>query len=186
MEGIFMSNILIVSGHNDIQHSRANKIILENLKNDFPNAEFDSLIELYPDYKFNIEAEQAKLVKADIIVLQFPLFWFSCPSIMRKWFEDVLLHGFAYGTTGKALDGKKILVSFTLGAPEEKYHHGEFENFEIEEFMPQFHQLANLCSMEWCGYICSGGYVFTAEQEKKVEIANKHSQDLINKIKTLM
>ena len=181
-----MSNVLVVCGHTDLSISVANKTILENLKKEFSNAKIDVLSKLYPDYKINVKEEQEKLKKADIIVLQFPFFWYSCPSIMRKWFEDVLLHGFAYGSTGKALDGKKILVSFTLGAPEEKYHHGEFQNFEIDEFMPQFHQLANLCSMEWCGYVCSGGYSFTEEQEKKIDLANQHSQELINKIHSLL
>ena len=181
-----MSNLLIISGHTNLDISVANKTILENLKKEFPNAEIDVLSKLYPDYKIDVNAEQEKLKKADVIVLQFPFFWYSCPSIMRKWFEDVLLHGFSHGTTGKALEGKKFLVSFTLGATEEKYRHGEFQNFEIDEFMPQFHQLANLCSMEWCGYVCSGGYVFIAEQGKKIEIANQHSNKLISKIKTLI
>ena len=181
-----MSNLLIVCGHTNFDNSVANKTILDDLKKEFPNAEIDVLSKLYPDYKIDVEAEQEKLKKADVIVLQFPFFWYSCPSIMRKWFEDVLLHGFAYGTTGKALEDKKFTVSFTLGAPEEKYHHGEFQNFEIDEFIPQFQQLSNLCSMAWCGYICSGGYSFEADIEAKVEIANKHSKKLIEKIKSLI
>ena len=181
-----MANLLVVCGHSNLDISVANKTILENLKKEFPNAEIDVLSKLYPNYQFDVEAEQEKLKKADVIVLQFPFFWYSCPSIMRKWFEDVLLHGFAYGTTGKALEGKKFIVSFTTGAPRDKYKHGEFQNFEIDEFMPQFHQLSNLCSMEWSGYVCSGGYVFTTEQDKKVEMANQHSKELISKINSLL
>ena len=181
-----MSNLLVVCGHSNLDISVANKTILENLQKEFSNAEIDVLSKLYPNYQFDVKAEQEKLKKADVIVLQFPFFWYSCPSIMRKWFEDVLLLGFAYGSTGKALEGKKFIVSFTLGAPEEKYHHGEFENFEINEFMPQFEQLAILCSMKWCGYVCSGGYSFTEEQEKKIDLANQHSQELINKIHSLL
>ena len=180
----FMSNILIVSGHTDIVNSRANKIILENLKNEFSNAEIDSLIELYPDYRFNVDLEQKKLLKADVIVLQFPFFWFSCPSIMRKWFEDVLLHGFAYGSTGKALEGKKMIVSFTTGAPLDAYQYGGMENFDISEFLPQFIQLTNFCGMKWSGYVVSGGYTFTTEENKIKEFADKHSLDLIDKIKS--
>ena len=181
-----MSNILIVSGHTNIQRSRANKIILENLKNEFPDAEFDSLIDLYPDYKFNVATEQAKLLKADIIVLQFPLFWFSCPSIMRKWFEDVLLYNFAYGTQGKALEGKKVIVAFTTGAPLDAYQYGGWENFDISAFLPQFIQLTNLCSMKWGGYIVSGGYSFVATDDDIKSLANKHSSDLITKIRNAM
>jgi len=180
-----MANLLIVSGHVDLAHSVANRTILDGLKKEFPEAEFDDLIGLYPDYKIDAKAEQEKLVKADIIVLQFPFFWYNCPSIMRKWFEDVLTHGFAYGSNGKALAGKKLLVSLTLGAPADMYQHGKEENFEIGEFMPSFIQLANLCSMQWSGFVCSGGYQFTLEEDKKIEMANKHVKELVDKIKSL-
>ena len=180
-----MSNILIVSGHTDIENSRANKIILSNLKNEFPDAEFDSLIQLYPDYKFNVENEQAKLLKADIIVLQFPLFWFSCPSIMRKWFEDVLLHGFAYGTTGKVLKDKKVIASFTTGAPSEAYQWGGYENFYISDFLPQFIQLTNLCSMKWCCHVATSGYSYGVEDDVIKKLANEHSAELIKKIRVV-
>ena len=177
-----MPNILVVSGHTDIKNSKANKTILESLKNNFPDAEFDSLIELYPDYKFNIETEQKKLKKADLIVLQFPMFWYNCPSIMRKWFEDTLLHGFSHGSNGTELVNKKLIVSFTTGAPLEKYKYGEPQNFEISEFLPSFIQLANLCGMKWCGYVVSGGYTFMAEDNKIKELAKQHSDNLIFKI----
>lgn len=180
-----MTNLLVVCGHTDLKNSVANKAILENLRKEFPSAEIDELITLYPDYKFDVRAEQDKLVKADVIVLQFPFFWYNCPSIMRKWFEDVLSYGFAYGSNGKALAGKKLLVSLTLGAPADMYQHDASQKFEIGEFMPSFMQLANLCSMQWSGFVCSGGYQFTAEEAKKVEMANKHVKELVDTIKSL-
>lgn len=180
-----MTNLLVVSGHVDLAHSVANRTILEGLKKEFPEAEFDNLAELYPDYKIDVKAEQEKLAKADVIVLQFPFFWYNCPSIMRKWFEDVLTHGFAYGSNGKALEGKKLLVSLTLGAPVDMYQHDASQNFEISEFMPSFIQMANLCSMQWSGFVCSGGYQFTAEEAKKIDMANKHVKELVDTIKSL-
>ena len=180
-----MANLLVVSGHVDLAHSVANKAILAGLQKEFPNAEIDDLAELYPDYKIDVKAEQDKLVKADVIVLQFPFYWYSCPSIMRKWFEDVLSYGFAYGSSGKALEGKKLLVSLTLGAPADMYQHDASQNFEIGEFMPSFMQLANLCSMQWSGFVCSGGYQFTLEEVKKIEMANKHVKELVDTIKSL-
>ncbi|MBQ7536677.1 MAG: NAD(P)H-dependent oxidoreductase [Rickettsiales bacterium] len=180
-----MTNLLVVCGHTDLKNSVANKAILENLRKEFPSAEIDELITLYPDYKFNVRAEQDKLVKADVIVLQFPMFWYNCPSIMRKWFEDVLLYGFAYGSNGKALESKKVIVSFTTGAPFEKYRYGEMQNFEIGEFMPSFIQLTNLCGMKWSGYICTGGYTFTSEDSTKRNLISEHVNKLVEKIKSL-
>ena len=102
---------------------------------------------------------------------------------MREWFEDVLLHGFAYGITGKVFAGKKVIVSFTAGAPLDKYKYGEMQNFEISEFLPAFIQLTNLCNMKWCGYVISGGYTFMPDDNEVEELTNKHSEDLIGKIR---
>ena len=68
-----MKNVLIISGHTDLATSVANKTILETLANRLPKAEIVKLDELYPDFKINVEAEQQRLIRADIIVLQFPV-----------------------------------------------------------------------------------------------------------------
>src|SRR6478752_3045271 len=45
----------------------------------------------------DIAAEQAKLKWADAVILQFPLWWFSMPAIMKGWVERVYAYGLAYG-----------------------------------------------------------------------------------------
>ena len=64
-----MQNILVVSGHTDLNNSVANKAILERLENKLPQAEFVYLDKLYSDFQIDVEAEQEKLLNADIIVL---------------------------------------------------------------------------------------------------------------------
>ena len=56
-----MPNVLIVSGHPRTgDDSVANKTILEELAVLLPDAEIDHLDELYPNYTFDVEEEQAK------------------------------------------------------------------------------------------------------------------------------
>ena len=186
-----MKNILIVSGHNDLNKSLANKTILEKLQELLPNAEYDFLDKLYPDYKIDVKKEQEKLVNADIIVLQFPVFWYNAPSLMRKWFEDVLEHGFSHGSKGKALLGKKLIVSLTTGAPVEMYQHGGLQNYTIDEFLPPFIQLANLCNMEWAGFIHTGGVSYSTrtdeiKQKEMIEKSIKHAEKLVEKLNNLI
>lgn len=45
----------------------------------------------------DIAREQDKLRWADALVLQFPLWWFSMPAILKGWVERVYAFGFAYG-----------------------------------------------------------------------------------------
>lgn len=76
-----------------------------------------------------ITAEQEKLVAADAVILQFPLWWFSMPAILKGWVDRVYACGFAYGV-GKHGDGrfgdrygegnmmgKRALLAITAGAP---------------------------------------------------------------------
>lgn len=114
-----MKNILIVSGHTDLHDSVANKKILDMLAEQLPASRQALLSELYPDFAIDAAAEQEKLLWADVIVLQFPVFWFSAPSILHRWMEQTFLHGFSHGSTGDKLRGKKLVLSYTTGAPAE-------------------------------------------------------------------
>lgn len=186
-----MKNILIVSGHTDLNDSVVNKIVLEELRKALPEAEFDILSEEYPDFRIDVKAEQAKVEKADIMVWQFPVFWYSMPSLLRRWIEQVIVHGFAYGSTGHATEGTKLIASFTTGAPAEAYSK-EAAGFTIEELMgPQLGGTAALCSMDLQPFVYTGGvsYALRTDPEKLTEIkklAKDHAARLIEAIKALV
>ena len=183
-----MSKILFVVAHPNIEASIANKTIIENFISLHPETEIDELYKLYPDFKINVKKEQEKLLKADFVILQFPMFWYNAPALMRKWFEDVLEHGFAYGSKGKALQGKKLIVSITTGSPVEEYREGGIQSFTIDDLTKGFHQLANLCSMKWSGFIVTGNIspFLRDNPEQLVAIKNKlkqHAEELSEKVK---
>ena len=48
-----------------------------------PIVEVRSLYDLYPDFAIDVEAEQAALLRADIVVWQHPLYWYSVPPLMQ-------------------------------------------------------------------------------------------------------
>jgi len=179
--------VLYVIAHPNIDNSLGNKTIIESYKKYNENTEFDNIYKLYPDYKIDVKAEQEKLINADVVVLQFPMYWYNCPSLLRKWFEDVLEHGFAYGSKGKALQGKKLILSITVGAPEEAFKKGGFQNFTLEDLTKGFHQLANLCNMNWDGFIVTGGltyFIRDKPEEFKIMVKKleKHGKDLADKV----
>lgn len=176
-----MKNILIVSGHTDLNNSVANKKILQELSKRLPNAEIDYLSELYSDYKIDVEQEQNKLLKADIIVLQYPVFWYSMPSLLEKWMEETFKHGFSHGSTGDKLKGKKVIISLTTGAPEEVY-----EN--INEFLNPIKASCKLCQMEYVDSIVTYGVSYQIRNEKGKEIEEKainHANRLIEMINNI-
>ncbi len=62
----------------------------------------------------DITAEQQKLLSSDMLILQFPLWWWSYPAILKGWLDRVLSSGFAYGD-GAELGRKKVMYSITTG-----------------------------------------------------------------------
>ncbi|EMD27572.1 NAD(P)H-dependent oxidoreductase [Amycolatopsis azurea] len=73
----------------------------------------------------DIRAEHEKLAWADTVIVQFPLWWYGMPAILKGWFDRVFVKGFAYGVqrpdgrTARygegALAGKRAMVVLTTG-----------------------------------------------------------------------
>lgn len=74
----------------------------------------------------DIMAEQQKVSDAELIIFQFPLYWFSVPGIMKGWIDRVLTQGFAFSLERMYDNGifkdKKAMLSFTTGAMETMFH----------------------------------------------------------------
>lgn len=81
----------------------------------------------------DVVAEQEKLIWADAVIFQFPLWWFSMPAILKGWFDRVYAYGLAYGV-GEHSDkhwgdrygegsfkGKRAMLSVTTGGWESHY-----------------------------------------------------------------
>ncbi len=62
----------------------------------------------------DIKIEQQKLLLSDMLILQFPLWWWSYPAILKGWLDRVFSSGFAYGEKAK-LTPKKVMYSITTG-----------------------------------------------------------------------
>lgn len=67
----------------------------------------------------DIQADLDKLLWADLLILNFLIFWFSAPALLKVWIDRVLVSGIWYG--GKCfydeggLAGKQALLTVTLG-----------------------------------------------------------------------
>ena len=162
-----MSKILVIAGHPDYKNSLANRAILDKFHQLVPAADIVYLDAEYPDFNIDVEREQKRLLQADTVVLEFPFWWYSAPSLMHRYFELVLSHGFAYGTTGTALHGKKLIFSFTAGAPEEAYSNEGYQHFFMDQFIPQFRALSNLCGFEWKEPVISYGMMLLNGDDKE-------------------
>ncbi|WP_306361685.1 NAD(P)H-dependent oxidoreductase [Nocardia sp. CC227C] len=81
----------------------------------------------------DVLAEQDKLRWADTVILQFPLWWYSMPAILKGWVDRVFTYGFGYGVGEHndtkwgdrygegTLAGKRAMLSVTIGGREAHY-----------------------------------------------------------------
>jgi NAD(P)H dehydrogenase (quinone) len=73
----------------------------------------------------DVRAEQDKIARADLLILQYPMWWFGMPAILKGWAERVLTRGFAYLPGRKydtgMLHGKLAMVSVTTGTSADTY-----------------------------------------------------------------
>ncbi|SEG96931.1 NAD(P)H dehydrogenase (quinone) [Nonomuraea solani] len=75
----------------------------------------------------DIAAEQEKVRWADAVILQFPMWWFSVPAVLKGWIDRVFTFEFAHGPsvpppyTEGALGGRRALLSVTVGARESAF-----------------------------------------------------------------
>lgn len=72
-----------------------------------------------------LKEEMDKLVWADFVIFQFPLWWFSLPAILKGWVDRVFAMGFSYNI-GQSYEkgifrGKRAMLSFTTGGPAATY-----------------------------------------------------------------
>ena len=98
-----------------------------------------------------IEAAQQNLVWCDLLILQFPVWWFSTPAILKGWFDRVLSAGFAYGGGNwfetAPLYGRRALVSLTSGGTEDRWGaNGLFG--EIETIL----HAVQIGTLNFCGF----------------------------------
>lgn len=99
---------------------------------------------LYPDFRIDVETEKAALTDADRIVLQFPMYWYSTPALLKQWEDDVLEHGWAYGSTGTALHGKELGVAVSPGAPGDRYDHDGAFHYTVTDLLRPLQATSNL------------------------------------------
>ena len=185
-----MSKVVVISGHPNLESSYTNKVILEQLNKQIESIDVRRLDELYPDYQINVEQEQNALLDADVIVLQFPFYWYSVPALLKKWIDDVMAFNFSYGPEGDKLKGKAFIISTTIGGPAESYDPLGYNHFTVEQLLYPIQQTAYLAGMHYQKPIYTNGMVYIPgvynTQEGVEAKAVEHAERLSNQINHLL
>jgi glutathione-regulated potassium-efflux system ancillary protein KefG len=143
-----MAKILILFAHPRYENSLVQQR-LSKAAQEVRGVTFHDLYEHYPDFDVEIDHEQELLISHDMIILQHPFYWYSCPPLLKQWIDLVLEHGWAYGKEGNSLKGKIMFNAISTGGRKDAYVAGGFNRFTIAQFLVPFEQTARLCNIEY-------------------------------------
>ncbi|MEM8605955.1 MAG: NAD(P)H-dependent oxidoreductase [Myxococcota bacterium] len=178
--GATRKRVLVLFAHPALERSRVNRELSRDVGK-LDGVTFHDLYEAYPDFDVDVKREQAMLLEHDIIVMQHPLFWYSTPALLKQWEDLVLQHGWAYGSHGTALYGKKVLSAITAGGSKAAYQHDGYHQTTIDELLLPIKKTANLCGMEYLPpFVVYGTLDMTSARMKE------HAADYRRKLEELV
>ncbi len=143
-----MATLLVYYAHPGHKQSHANKAMVAEAKQ-VDGITFVDLYAEYPRFEINIDREQQRLLDHDVIVFQYPMFWYSTPSLVKEWQDLVLEHGFAYGAGGDKLAGKCMILAVTAAGQNDAYTEAGYQKHPIRTFLTPLEQTARLCHMDF-------------------------------------
>lgn len=139
-----IKQVVVLLAHPDIKSSQANKALMDAIK-ELEEVAVYNLYEMRPEDAFNVDSWSKIISQASAIVFQFPLYWMSAPSLLKKWQDEV----FTYLAKTPAVAGKALLVAVTTGSEYSAYRSGGRNNFTIDELLRPYQGSAIHAGMVW-------------------------------------
>lgn len=136
----------------------------------------------YPRSSIDVAAEHSLIDNNGALVFQFPLYWYNCPPMLKSWFDMVLTPGWAYNG-GKHLEGRKVALAVTCGAPEEAFTKEGSNQHTLREFLNSLE-----ISLKFCGADFRGIFAFYGAEVQPVEatslaVSARQYVDFLNSLK---
>lgn len=155
---------LVLIFHPNLTASRANRRLTEEMEKQ-ADVTVHRVYEAYRDEKIDVTAEQRLLEEHDRIILQFPFYWYSTPSLLKKWEDEVLMYGWAFGSEGDKLHGKELLIAITTGAAHEDYSLEGSAVYTVPELLRPLQATSNLIGTRYMTPYVLGGVMQLSDEE---------------------
>jgi len=157
---------LVVVGHPQIQDSSTQQFLKEAAA--LPDVTWHPL----STFDLNVAEEQTLINQADRIVLQFPLYWYSAPAILKNWLDQVLTRHFAYPDAMGSLVGKELGIAVSLGSPARTFTAGGSEGFSLSQIMTPFQALAHKLQMTFLPTFVIDQFGYQTDDDKAKLLVN--------------
>ena len=159
-------NILVILVHPNMDESKMNKRWIEELDKHRDRFTVHDLYQAYPDEKIDVAKEQELIASFDCIVFQFPLYWFNCTPLFKKWLDEVLSYGWAYGSkSGYKMANKKIALAISVGIDEEEYSVTGKYKYNLEHLLSPFELTFEYIKADYKGFFAYYGIEQSISEE---------------------
>lgn len=174
-----MTKALVILAHPDITASRVNKRWKEELVLYPEEITLHELYKEYPNWPIDVEKEQKLLEAHDQIILEFPLYWYSYPPLLKKWLDDVFTYGWAYGSTGNKLRGKKIGAAISCGDKKTSFSPTGSVSFTVDEIIAPLKASIKHVGATALPYFALFGASFQASDEEIAQSAKAYVEYIL-------
>lgn len=128
---------LIIVDHPYYDLSVVNRRWLDEVRKFPDDFSIHNLQSAYPRSSIDAAFEHSLIDNSAAVVLQFPLFWYNCPPMLKSWMDLVLSLDWAYGRAWH-FEGKKVALAVTCGAAAADFSSEGANGHTLEEFLNSF------------------------------------------------
>ena len=119
-----LKKVVVLLAHPNMENSQANKALFDAIK-EMDDVAIFNLYEMPDENILNMDAWSRIISHANAVIYQFPFYWMSAPSLLKKWQDEI----FTYLAKTPAVAGKPLTVNFVRRTsckdPEAAWHsHG--------------------------------------------------------------
>ena len=143
-----LKKVVVLLAHPNMENSQANKALLDAIK-DIEDVAVFNLYEMLEQDILNMDAWSRIISHANAVIYQFPFYWMSAPSLLKKW---------------------PLLVATTTGSEFDAYRSGGRNRFTVDELLRPYQGGAVHAGMVWqTPFVVYG--MGTLDAEKNIALA---------------
>ncbi|MGG4207548.1 NAD(P)H-dependent oxidoreductase [Paenibacillus jamilae] len=165
---------LVIVTHPSIEASVINRRWVEELKKYPEKYTIHELHKIYPDGNIDVEKEQHFIESHSNLILQFPVYWFNSPPLLKKWLDDVFVYGWAHGSNGgDKLKNRKVALAVSAGSKKEDYSEEGRYRHTLEQLLSPFETTFLYCNADYRSFFAFYG---TEKESGENEIGTSESE----------
>lgn len=148
-------NFLIINGHKyyPFSQGRLNRTLFEKIVEII--SQDNDVQTTIVENGYNVDEEIEKFMRANKIIFQTPVNWFSFPGILKSYFDEVYRYGDFYGPSevygnGGRLTDKKYMYSLTCNSPYDSFfQYGKFyDGRSVDDVFIAMHKLQQYSGLQ--------------------------------------